>query len=324
MPWILPAITAATGIYGAVSSANAAKNAANQAAQRSQVDIDKLNEQTKAIARQNALDSAELEKRLTPLVPQLRDQSLQGILSGLRQDQSTNQVQQALLSRLGSDAVAPVRSQLLNDAIDQARKNLALGGQLPQDVQNLITRNALAKGGMVAGPGGGLNLGRDLTTRDLGLTSLDLMNQRLGQASNLAGQETALGGLNANIGFGNASNLINIAQLLRSISDSGFQRQLAAGQFGQSIQQPMVGLDPSAIANIAIANQNAQGAAAANRANIYGQQSQNFGNFAGQMLGYGLLNYNNPYGAGGNAFNSSYQNPTQTANYFGNYNPGGK
>ncbi len=305
------AVGAGANLYGQSQAQKAAKDAAA----KSQINIDALNDQTKAIATQNAKDSAALEQQLTPLVPQLRNTALQGVISGLHPDAATLKAENILQGQLGQGLHTP----LLNAAIQKAQSDLALGGQLGTDQQNLVTRGALANAGGVSGPGGGLNLGRDLTARDLGLSSLQLGQQRLQNASQLGGQEQGLG-------QANASNLLNKIQMLQSISNTGFGRQLGAAQFGQGIQQPNVGLDPSAIANISIGNSNNQSAALANRANMLGQQSNNLSGFLGQAAGYGLLNYNQTNNPASNAynFNSTYQNPTQSANYFGNYNPGGK
>ncbi len=201
---------------------------------------------------------------------------------------------------------------MLQQAIAKASSDLSLGGRLGQDQQNFVTRQALAHSGAIGG--GGLGLGRDLVARDLGLSSLGLEQQRL---------NTALGAGQAQQGLAqaNATDLTNRETLLSQLNQSNFARALAAGQYGESIRPPQVGLDPSAAANIAIGNRNAGVAATANQGNIYGQQGQNQAQFAGNLLGYGLLNYNS---APNNSFNSVYGNPTQTSSYFGAYNPPGK
>lgn len=296
------AATAASA-YGAIKQGNAASKAAD-AAGRSGVDIDALNNQAKAIAEQNARDSAALEQQMTPEVPALRRAANLGILNGLQPDQDYNTERSALINGLGNGIDSPV----LRAAIAKAGSDLSLGGRLGTDQQNLVTRNALSNAGAV---GGGLGLGRDLVTRDLGISSLGLENSRLQTALGAGGQEAGL----AQAG---QTNLLNRVQLLQQMSNSLYGRNLAAGQYGESIRQPNVGLDPSSVANIAIGNSNASRAASANQAGIYGQQGNNYLNFAGQLAG-GLFANRNP-----TAFNSSYGSPTQTSSYFGNYNPGGK
>lgn len=349
MPWI-PLAAAALSAGASIYSSNKASQAAGSAAQKSQVDIDALNEQTKRIAAQNAIDSANLEKRLTPEVPALRTAANQGVLAGLTPSgdyQKQAQLLQQLLAGQQTnrpfqtvDQPGSLNTPVLQAAIDRAGQDLALGGKIPLDVQNLVTRGALSQGGSVAGPGGGLGLGRDLVARDLGTTSLNLLQQRLQNATTagqleqsrgLAGLQFATGRLQNQLaqndqtfnqnqtGIGNSMNLVS---LLQQMNQAQYGRNLAAAQYGQSIAQPNVGLNPGSIANITVGNQNNQGAAASNQADIYGRQSQNYANLGGQLLGYGLLQQNNYQP--NNSFNSTYGSPTQTGNYWGNYNPPGK
>lgn len=292
----LTAATAGASIYSAVKGSNASSSAANsaqQAAQNSQVDIQKLDAQTRAIAQQNAKDSAALEQQMTPEVPALRSAANQGVINGLTPSASDNASTAALTGGLGVNPGSALNTPLLQAAIAKAKANLALGGQLPQDVQNAVTRHALAQGGSVAGAGGGLGLGRDLVARDLGLTSLDLSNQRLNSAAALGGQELQLGQANNDVSFNNAAHQLNIIQLLKSISDGSFNKNLLAAQYGQSIKQPIVGLDPGAVAGVAVGNANNAGAAASNQANISGANSNNYLQLAGTLGTNALLQYNN-------------------------------
>lgn len=104
-----------------------------------------------------------------------------------------------LLNRVLAQAGQPLtstgfESSLTRAAIEAAQRDLALGGQLPQDVRNLIARTAAGRSGAVSG---GLGLGRDMTARDLGLTSLDVYNRRLQNAAEIGSQEAALEQANA-------------------------------------------------------------------------------------------------------------------------------
>jgi len=258
-------------LLGGALSGNQANRAAGQAGQAAQVDINQLNEQVRSIARQNALDSAELERQLTPEVPQLRTAANQAVLAGLAPSASDQASQSLLLSGLGNN----INSPLLAAAIARAKANLALGGSLSTETQNAVTQSGLAHAGMVGG--GRLGLGRDIVARDLGLTSLQLQQQRLNDASQFGQLDTQ------NQQF-NAQNLLQKIQLLKSLSESNFNRAMGAAQYGEGIQRPVVGLDPGSIANIAVGNQNARGAAFANQANIYGRQSQNMYGLAGSMF----------------------------------------
>lgn len=282
-------ITAAGALgsaYGAIKGASNASSQAQQAGQASQVDISALDEQTRRIAKQNALDSAALEQQLTPEVPQLRTAANQGVLSGLNPTTGETASTNLLLGNLGKPAGEDISaSPLLQSAISRAQSNLDLGGRLPQDVQNLVTRTALAHAGAV---GGGLGLGRDIAARDLGLTSLDIQNQRLSQAASLGGQQTGIDQFNVGTHFGNANNLLQQIQMLQQISQGQFGRQLAGAQYGNSIQQPIVGLDPTSVGNIAIGNQNNSAKYLAQQANLSGAQGNSYLNLAGQFLGAGL------------------------------------
>lgn len=287
MPWI-PLAAAGVGALASMYSSNKAAQAQKEAAKASQVDINALDAKTREMALRNAQESAALEKLMTPEVPALRTAANQGVLNSLG-DKSLDSSSALLQGSLGGDVAGRVNTPLLQAAIARAKANLELGGNLDRDTQNAVTRKGLANAASVGG--GRLGLGRDVVARDLGLTSLQLQQQRLNDASKIGGQEFAVEQENNNTAFNNSANLLNRIQLLRAISDGGFSKQLAAAQYGQSIQQPIVGLDPSSVANITVGNANNQGAAAANKGNIYGQQGQNFANLAGSALGYGVLQY---------------------------------
>lgn len=286
--FLLPALSAGAGIYNSLKG----QNTAQQAGQASQVDVAALDEQTRRIAKQNALDSAALEQQLTPEVPQLRTAANTGILAGLTPTAGEASATSLLQSQIGQPVAGDINPGLLNEAVAKARSDLALGGQLPQELQNLVTRTALAHAGAVGG--GGLGLGRDIAARDLGLTSLGLQKDRLLQAASLGGQEAGVQQFNVGTHFQNANNLLQQIQMLQAISQGQYGRQLAAGQFGQSIQQPITGLDPTAVANVTVGNQNNQAKYLANQANIQGQQGNNYLALAGNLLGGklgGLFNF---------------------------------
>jgi len=281
-------VTAGIGAYSSNNASNKAIQAQKDAAKAAQIDIDALNAQTKAISTQNAIDSANLERQLTPEVPQIRTAANQAILGGIGQTQNESQSISMLQQALASGSSSP----LLQDAIAKARSNLALGGKLDAETQNAVTRSGIANAAGVAGARGGMGLGRDVVARDLGLTSLQLENQRLAQALQGGAQEQGMNLSNAQI----QQSRINQMQQL---SQSPYARAMMAGQYGESIRQPNVGLDPSSIANLKIGNSNANAAALANQGNIAGRQSQNYGQLAGNAFG-AMMQYNqgggvNPY-----------------------------
>jgi hypothetical protein len=380
------------------SDAKKAASAARNAAANAQIDIAALDAQTRAIAKKNAEDSAALEKQLTPEVPKLRTAANEAVLGGIGGSDEQRQLANFLMSRFGqpstsaqfnttgfnrtespafgqapgltkTDSLADpsLSAPLLADAIAKARADLALGGKLSLDQRNEATRRGAAQSGSVSG---NLGLGRDLTARDLGLTSYGVEQQRLANAAGLSpvelSRETSLQqliqnaaafNLNKNLGesnfglnrfnsesanalaaanfglnqnmaeanfglnqnsaaanFGlnrdqmNQQGLFNQFSLLNSYYNNLRQQDLAAAGYGQSIQQPTVGLDPSAVANLAVGNQNVATQGAMNAANIKAQGAQNLTNFGGQLLGYGFMNGFGGSGGTGMDPASSYLN----------------
>jgi hypothetical protein len=344
-------IGAASAIGGTAMAAKGASDARKAAAASAnapapQVNIAQTDQLAREAALRNAQDSAALEKQFNPGAADLRAGSLQALIASLNDQGGQNSIFQsfvnqgapalsplgtrpgvgtdnaALLAQIAAQAGQPLTNQgfdsaLTRAAVQRAQDDLALGSQLPQDVRNLVARQALARSGSVTG---GLGLGRDLMARDLGLTSLDLRNQRLQAAAQLGSQEAGLEQANAAMRaqaeqFGRqnllqsqsaidaqdaraaqnyatdaqiaanrdalaASNYFNQAGLFNQIANGDFARALSAAQFGQNIAQPMSGLDPGSIANLAVGNVNSQA----------GKQQQAFGLQAGAanaLTGFG-------------------------------------
>lgn len=296
-----------------------ARDAMKDASAAGQVDIDSLDAKARQIALRNAQESAALEQAITPEVPKLRTEANQAVLDSIGTS-NVDEYMRNLLSGTAENKVGMANTPLLNAAIAKAKADLALGGQLSGDTQNSVTRAALSKAGTVAP--GGLGLGRDITARDLGLTSLDLEQRRLANASQLGGQELALQQLNTNTAFNNNASVLNAMSLLNQAQNSRFSRNLAAAQYGQSIKPPVVGLDPSAVVNLTVGNSNNASAAAANQANLYGQQQQNWMNLAGNLGGAALMGYMGSSGGGGGfsgSFGGGPQNTGSLGGLYGKY-----
>lgn len=304
--WAAIAVGGASIAAGFVQQ-NQAKKAAQGAASAGQVDIDALDARARQIAQQNAQDSRALELAMTPEVVQGRTDANNQVFQQMNPS-GVDEYSRNSLASLNESQVGSAQTPLLKAAIAKAKADLALGGQLGIDQQNAVTRAGLAQAGQNTG---GLGLGRDIVARDLGLTSLDLERQRLAAASTLGGQELALAGQDANTAFNNRANQLNAIQLLQAVQGNQFQRALAAGQYGQSIQPPVVGLDPGSVVDLAVGNSNNRSAAMANQANIYGQQSQNMMNMGGQFAGLALMNYNRGTPT---TPNPDYYNTTQRPN----------
>lgn len=293
MPFLAAAPTLGTTLLaggglaalGGVLMGNKASKAAGNS---NQVNIDELDAKARDIAQKNATQSAALERQLTPEVPALRQQANLGVLHGLDPTENEKMAEAYIASHFSNPVAGEVNSPLLRAAIDKAKADLALGGAIPQDVRNLVARSSLANAGMV---GGNLGLGRDLVARDLGLTSLDLSNRRLANASNLGQMEQSANEFDVGTRFNNAANIINNLNLLRSLHGDQFGRNLSAANYGESIARPVVGLDPGSVADIAIGNQNSANAAAANKANIQAANAQGMYGLAGQLGTAGLMAY---------------------------------
>src|SRR6266478_3488979 len=121
MAAITSAVIAAGSLAYGVYSSEKAKSAAAKAANSGQVDINALDAQTRQISKQNAIDSAALEKQLTPEVSALRTGANQQLLNNLRNpDQSLNKAQGLVNGQLG----VPLNTPLLNAAIAKAHSDL--------------------------------------------------------------------------------------------------------------------------------------------------------------------------------------------------------
>lgn len=272
------------------------------------IDVNILQQQARAVASQNAANSAALEQQYNPGAAALRSGSLSALLG--QSGQSTSADLQALLAgriAAGSPAAASVQaataapasfqttdvapqsysttgvtartaqSALLNDAIAKAQSDLALGGQLPQDVRNLVARNAASRAALTAG---NLGLGRDITARDLGLTSLDLEQRRLTAAQSLGQSQLGANQFNAQLGQG--ADQFNVgAENTAALNNAQFAQ--AAAQFNAGSRNTAAQTNAQLAQQIALANMAAQNQAASQNASLQ-QQAAQFGqnNFLNQ------------------------------------------
>lgn len=296
----IPLIALAVSAAGTISAADAqrkalhaqqdAANAAQDPTKNGSVDINALDAQARAFARKNAADSADLENQYSPGVSQLRNNSIAALNNGQPRSAATQALINRIAGQAGTAPSASYDSPLLRDAIAKAKSDLALGGTLDAETQNAVTRHALATA--AGAGGGGLTLGRDVTARDLGLTSLSLANQRLQNASNIGNQEAALGQGNANLSLqsqlAGTNNLFNSANFLNSIDSGDFARQMALANFTQNIAQPASGLDPSSVVNLAVGNSQAKAQGLQQAAALQASGANQKSAFGGQLIGAGL------------------------------------
>jgi hypothetical protein len=270
-----------TSVVGGAQQAKAAKNAAN--AGSAQVNITELDERARELAKRNLADSAALEAQFNPEVANLRRAATESLLSYTQPDTARDTLRGALYSDFTSNNQPLARSSLLDSAIAKAGSDLALGGQLSTSARNEATRRAGATASTVGG--GALGLGRDLSARDLGLSSMALEQQRLATASQLGGQDQAvLQAQNAALQQQMAQRA-STAALISDLQGQTFNERLGLANFGQSIARPETGLTGSSLVDLTIGNTNATNAAAANAAAIRAQQGANSMAFGGQLLG---------------------------------------
>lgn len=258
----------AKGMSDARKAANAATNAAAPT-----VDINALDAQAREFARRNAIEGAALENELNPELGQLRTQSILSLINSLARSPQAD----TIANRIGATAGQDISAPLLRDAIRVAQEDLAQGGALPLDVRNLVARNAFAR----AGTGGSLGLARDILPRDLGLTSLELRNRRLQNAATLGGAE-------ADLSKAARADLFASGEFLRAIQEGDFARALSASALGQNIALPETGLDPSAVANLAVGNTNALAQKQQQDAAVRMAAANQLGQLGGQLTGAGL------------------------------------
>ncbi len=134
------------------------------------VNLNAAQQAAQALAQQNAANSANLENQYNPGASQVRAGSLQALLASINAPQQgvvgqlpTSGANDALVAQIAAQAGQPLQgvgydSPLTRAAIAKAQADLALGGQLPQDVRQLVARQAFAKAGALTG-GRGLGNG---------------------------------------------------------------------------------------------------------------------------------------------------------------------
>ena len=237
-------------------------------------DINAINTQAVDTQTANAKAAKALQDQLNPGVSTLQNTSISDLLAKLQPDQYTEQIKALLSKSLTGDS--SINPSLLNSAVSSAQQQLDLGGKLDAETQNQIMRAALAKAGNVAP--GGLGLGRDITARDLGLTSLQLQQQRLQNASTIGGQQLSEQ-------TAQSQQTLAQQQMLSALASGDWTKYLQAAQFAQSIQTPSLGLSGTDVANIAIGNQNQSNAKILQAGNLTAAGDVAGGNAYSSILG---------------------------------------
>jgi hypothetical protein len=153
----IPYVVAATGVYSAVSTANAAKKAASATADAGRTAV----EGQRAIVDNLKYEPINIEK----LRADATKQAIENATGALQLERSLN------------PALADTRSELSK----QINADLARGGELPPDVANRVASEARTVGAR----SGSQDSAAPLTAALMGISSLDLQNSRRAAASNL-------------------------------------------------------------------------------------------------------------------------------------------
>ena len=196
------------GAYSAIKGADTARRSANQAADAAKnagINVSDVAAQANEQALKNARDSIALEKELTPETAALRTEAMKKLLAAQAdtpkpygQETTPGAYEKQVMEKLDPkyrDALTVMfnekqslpsfsdynQSTLSNEANARALEQLRLGGKLDQETANEVARTSAARAGRIGG--GALGLGRDLSARDLGLTSLKLANERMDTAN---------------------------------------------------------------------------------------------------------------------------------------------
>lgn len=291
-------------LYSANKASKDAKALAAESANAKPVDILKLQQEANAVARQNAFGSKALEAELDPNISRLRNLTSSQLLRDSvdnANDGSTDFFKQKVLDSINNPDQLPAlqRSDLFDAATNKALSDLQLGGGLDTATRNEVTRRALATSSNVSG--GDLGLGRDISARDLGLTSLNLQQARLQAAMQQGNQD-----LNFNIGQQGSQaqqNQLNRSNLAAGISAYGAigankqNQNLSLAQYIQNIQQPTFGIDPGSIVDISMGNSNNQANAQQQALGIRAQANANRQAAIGSAIGNTMGMIGNVYGA---------------------------
>ena len=278
MAWYNIGIGAAGIIAGGIESNSSQQNAKDAAAKAAaaaasdKVDVNALNATAQQQSISNAEASQALEKQMNPGLYQEQQQSTSNLLGYLNPNAYTGQAQKLVANQTGT-GTTPINPGLLNAAAGSAQSDLALGGQLSQDEQNSVMRAGLAKAGAVTGPGGNLGLGRDISARDLGLTSLSVYNQRLQNASQIGGQQLSEQQAQAAQQAQNQQLTMQNAGVTAALQNQDYTQALGLANYGQNAGSPTVGLSPGDLAGISVGNQNMIANSAQQQAAIQAQQN---------------------------------------------------
>lgn len=247
------------------------------------VNVAEIIAQAQQQARNNLQNSINLENEFLPGTALLRQNANQLNTNLSRGLTDAQRAQGMLLDQAGrpiTDPGSAVNNPLTLSSLSSILQSLNRGGQLDPDVQAQAVQAALQKGGTAGISGSGA--GRGLVARDLGLTSLGLLQQRQQMAMNAG---SAYGGL-ALQGQGlQLQDYLGRLQGVNAATGQQMQYGLGLGGLLASTPYPNSGLGPGQTASLAVG--------ANNQANAIGQQNaanymNAFNTAAGWIGGGGL------------------------------------
>lgn len=203
------------------------------------IDVNKLITNARSEYATNYQNSIGLEAQYNPTQAAARTSSNQALQAAADQTSTGFKARNAMLD----DVLSGKSGQLYNESSDSILQQLRLGGKLDPETQAAVTRAALQKG---AGSGlSGSDAQRGLVARDLGLTSMGLLQSR--QA---AAEQAAQAG---------------VSRLQAGNSAAGLDASTAAsiGSVFNGRALPTSGLDPNTSTALALANVKGQADTAA-------------------------------------------------------------
>ena len=172
-------------------------------------------------------------------------QNIASLQSGTELATKTTAAEQTLLEQQLRRSI-PGYDQL----ISQASSNIgsALKGEISQDVQSQLQRSSAGRA-LSGGFGAGSGVGRNLSARDFGLTSMQIQNQGLAQAQSFIQQQRTTGMAQP---FSVSSMFITPTQRINlSLQENQFQyqRDMAAAQVAAQAD-PMMAAIGGSLSNI--------------------------------------------------------------------------
>lgn len=245
MSYVNVAIQVGSAAYGLY---NANKN------KQSGVNISDVIKDAQSQATQDLQNSINLENQFLPGTAALRQNANQLNLNLSSGNTAGQRAQNALLGQAGSPITDPnsaVNNPLTVGSLNSILQSLNKGGQLDPDVQAQAAQAALQGAGTAGISGSGA--GRGLVARDLGLTSLQLLQSRQNQALQAGNSYGALQLQGQQLQL---QDYMSRLQGVNSAVSSTQQYGLGLGALMNNTQYPTSGLSPTQVASLLVGNTN--------------------------------------------------------------------